>query len=91
MSRLLAAGQVEEYATHLTADYARTTRAQPHHQDVRASAGAVAARGAPQFRHRGALTPNPQAARTAVVEERHKHLEDPPCLRIVAQSGALSC
>jgi hypothetical protein len=26
MSRLLAAGQVEEYATHLTADYARTTR-----------------------------------------------------------------
>jgi hypothetical protein len=26
MSRLLVAGQVEEYATHLTADYARTTR-----------------------------------------------------------------
>lgn len=26
MSRLLAAGQVEEYATHLTSDYARTTR-----------------------------------------------------------------
>ena len=26
MSRLLAAGQIEQYATHLTADYARTTR-----------------------------------------------------------------
>lgn len=26
MSRLLVAGQVEGYATHLTADYARTTR-----------------------------------------------------------------
>jgi hypothetical protein len=26
MSRLLTVGQVEEYATHLTADYARTTR-----------------------------------------------------------------
>lgn len=26
MSRLLAAGQIDEYATHLAADYARTTR-----------------------------------------------------------------
>jgi hypothetical protein len=26
MSRLLAAGRVDEYATHLTSDYARTTR-----------------------------------------------------------------
>ena len=26
MSRLLAAGQVDEYATHLASDYARTTR-----------------------------------------------------------------
>ncbi len=26
MARLLAAGQVDEYATHLTSDYARTTR-----------------------------------------------------------------
>jgi len=26
MSRLLAVGQVDEYATHLTSDYARTTR-----------------------------------------------------------------
>jgi hypothetical protein len=26
MSRLLAAGRIDEYATHLTADYARTTR-----------------------------------------------------------------
>ena len=26
MSRLLTGGQVQEYATHLTADYARTTR-----------------------------------------------------------------
>ena len=26
MSRLLAAGQVDQYATHLTADYARTSR-----------------------------------------------------------------
>lgn len=26
MSRLLAAGQIDEYATHLTSDYARTTR-----------------------------------------------------------------
>jgi len=139
LSRLLAAGQVAEYATHLTADYARTTQqgtlerhdvalagawggerhaadrplgpsvwrcgsadgcrggsgyqraSHPHHQDVRASAGAVAARGAPQFGHRGALTPDPQAARTGVVAETAQTPEDPPCLRIVAQSWPLSC
>jgi hypothetical protein len=71
MSRLLMGGRIDEYATHLTADYARATRQgklerrdaaliwerrHTDHQDLRASAGTLAAGRAPRFRHPPAVT-----------------------------------
>jgi hypothetical protein len=45
MSRLLAAGQVDEYATHLAPDYARTTQ-QGNLEERDAALGSWRARGA---------------------------------------------